>query len=297
MKRLFLAAASCAGVALAGNLQASVLYSGGTYAQSFDSLPNAPTDTSIETSAFTDGWQDDVNPVTSPQNDVSIPGWYLWHSVSPASENGFNGNQRFRIGAGSGNTGAFMSFGSAASTERALGSVGSTTIANQPTGTPPANDTRVLIALRMTNNTGVPLTEFTLTYDGEQWRDGGNTAPPPPEVTEFAYSLDATAPQTGTFTPVSGLNFTSPVNNNSTTTGVAVDGNVAGRVDNISATVTGINWLPGTDIWLRWNDPQRLGNDHGMAIDDVEFVAVPEPTTIGLLSLGAVGLLGRRRTR
>jgi hypothetical protein len=276
--------------------QAAVLYTGGSYTQNFDSLPNTPENTNLEAAAFTDGWQDDVNPVTSPQNDISIPGWYLWHSVSPASENGFNGNQRMRIGAGTGNTGAFMSFGSSASTERALGSVGSTTIANQPTGTPPANDTRVLMALRLTNSTSDVLTEFTVTYDGEQWRDGGNTAPPPPEVMLFDYSLAATAPQTGVFIAVPALDFTSPVNVN-TGSGAAVDGNVAGRVNNITATVTGITWLPGTDLWLRWNDPQRLGNDHGMAIDDVEFSAqgIPEPGTVCLAGIAALGALSLRR--
>jgi hypothetical protein len=177
------------GALLAASAQAAVLYSGGTYSQSFDSLPNAPTDANVETTAFTDGWQDDVDPATSPQNDISIPGWYLWHSVSPTSENGFNGNQRMRIGAGGSNTGAFWSYGSAGSQERALGSLGSTTIANQPTGTPPANDTRVLTALRLTNNTSDVFTEFTVNYDGEQWRDGGNTAPPPAEVLLFDYSL------------------------------------------------------------------------------------------------------------
>jgi hypothetical protein len=136
-------------------------------------------------------------------------------------------------------------------------------------------------------------------YDGEQWRDGGNTAPPPAEVLLFDYSLAATAPQTGVFTAVPALDFTSPVNIN-TGSGAAVDGNVAGRVNNITATVTGIAWLPGTDLWLRWNDPQRLGNDHGMAIDDVEFSAggvVPEPSSMALAACGALAMLALRCRR
>lgn len=290
---------SALALALCGESPAAVIYStpGSTYSQNFDSLPNTPTDTNIETAAFTDGWQDDVDPTVSAQSDVSIPGWYLWHSVSPTSENGFNGRQRMRIGAGGANTGAFMSFGSASSTERALGSVGSTTIANQPTGTPPNNDTRVLRALRLTNGTGVTLTDVTVTYDGEQWRDGGDTATPS-ETMLFDYSLDATAPQTGTYVPVAALNFVSPVNAN-TGGGAAVDGNVAGRVNNISATISGISWLPGTDLWLRWDDPQRLGNDHGMAIDDVDVSAIsnpiPEPSCLVLLAVAVAGMGSLRR--
>ena len=283
-----------AALALNSAANAAVIYSveGSTYTQNFDSLPITPENASIET-VYTDGWQDDVDPAVSPQSDVSIPGWYLWHSVSPTSENGFNGNQRMRIGAGTNNTGAFWSFGTSGSTERALGSVGSTTIANQPTGTPPANDTRVLRALRLTNSTGQTLTEFTLTYTGEQWRDGGATTPTS-ETLLFDFSLDATAPQTGTFTAVSALDFVTPVNVN-TGSGAAVDGNAPGNRQTLTGTVSGINWLPGTDLWLRWNDPQRLGNDHGVAIDDVSFSAVvPEPASISALAAVAL-LVGRRR--
>src|SRR5688572_8583746 len=183
-------------VALPAVAGAAVIYTGGTYSQNFDSLPIAPTNTNME-AVITDGWQDDVDPAVSAENDVSIPGWYLWHSVSPASENGFNGNQRMRISNGSSNTGAFYSYGANTVTERSLGSVGSTTIANQPTGTPPANDTRVLTALRLTNNTGGELTEFTLTYTGEQWRDGGQATGQinSPETLLFDFSLNATSPQ------------------------------------------------------------------------------------------------------
>ena len=52
-----------------------------------------------------------------------------------------------------------------------------------------------------------------------------------------------------------------------------VDGNVAGRVNGITDTVTNFAWAPGTDIWLRWADPQVAGSDDGLAIDDVSFSA------------------------
>jgi len=289
----WVAAGACATV-LNGAAQAAIVYSGGTYSQNFDSLPNTPHNASIETT-YTDGWQDDVDPAVSAQSDVSIPGWYLWHPVSPASENGFNGNQRMRFGDGANNTGAFWSYGTSATTDRALGSLGSTTIANQPTGTPPANDTRVLRALRITNGTGGTLGSFTLVFDAEQWRDGNNTTH---ETTAFQYQIGATAIHDADFwiTPAGDAGSYSTLQ--ATAVAGAMDGNNAlNRHNDVTVTASGLTWLPGTDLWLRWNDPQVLGNDHGMAIDDLTFTAaaaVPEPAGLAVLGLG---LLARRRTR
>jgi hypothetical protein len=83
------------------------------------------------------------------------------------------------------------------------------------------------------------------------------------------------------FTNVPELGFTSVVANNSTT-GSAVDGNAAGKVTVAQFTVNGINWAPGTDLWLRWGDQQLTGNDHGMAIDNVEFSANTGSSTGGV---------------
>ena len=274
--------------------RASVLYAtpNSLYTQNFDSLPITPENASLQTTV---PWIDDS---TSSATQTSIPGWYLWHALNPGAESGTNGHQRLRIGTGSGNTGSFYSFGATGATERALGSVGSTTIATNPGVT--NEDTRVLTALRLTNGTGQTLGSFTLTYTGEQWRDGGSTTPAP-ETLLFDYSLNAAAPQdtAATFTSVPSLNFTTPVFVN-TGSGAAVDGNAAGNRQTLTATVSGLNWAPGTDLWLRWDDPQRAGNDHGVAIDDLSFtsaVAVPEPGTCASLIGVAAAMLARRRPR
>ena len=82
------------------------------------------------------------------------------------------------------------------------------------------------------------------------------------------------------------LAFTSPVVAGISTSGTAVDGHTAGAVNDITFTVTGIEWLPGTDLWLRWSDAQLASNaDDGLGIDNVEFSAVPEPA--GLAAAGA----------
>jgi hypothetical protein len=278
-------------VSLAVNTQAAVSYSipGSTYSQNFDSLPNTPQNTSLGASPT--GWTDDnASPAAG---NFSIVGWYLYHPLS-AAEGGFNGRQRMRIGAGTANTGGFMSWGASGSTERALGDVGSNVLAD-PAG-PGQPD--IYVGLRLNNNTGQTLDSFTLSYFGEQWRDGG-AATPNAQTMNFTWSTVATSisDANGLFTTEASLSFTSPVFAN-TGTGAAVDGNTTGRVAIGPVTVSGINWLPGTDLWLRWDDINHGGNDHGLGIDDLSFsanVAVPEPSSVSFLGLGLIGYLLARR--
>jgi hypothetical protein len=271
--------------------RASIDYNtdGATYTQNFDSLPNTPENTSLGATPI--GWIDDT---TSPgANQFSIQGWYLFHAsaLGPTGEGGANQHQRMRIGAGTVNTGAFMSFGTSGSTERALGMVNSNTL----TATVGGN---AYFGMRLTNNTGNTIYGFTISYDGEQWRDGGN-ATPASETDTMQYAFGASGIQDSpsySNLPAS-LNFTSPVNAN-TGSGAAVVGNTAGKVSVGPVTVSDIAWQPGTDLWLRWLDVNATGNDHGMAIDNVNFTAsqfLPEPACASLVAIGA--LFGLRRTR
>jgi hypothetical protein len=249
---------------LARQASAAVSYTtaGSTYSQNFDSLPNSGVtlNGALQPTPYTDGWQDDVDPAASAQNDISIVGWHLYHPTDPSgSEDGVNHHQRFRIGNGGQNTGAFWGYGSALEdTDKALGSLGSTTVANP-------NGANMYMGLQLINNTGQTLNSFTLTYNGEQWRHG-NTAT---ELLSFGWSttaLDADWFSTALFNAETGLNFTPPVT--STTVGevdLAVDGNTTGRVNNISTTVNNINWTPG-----RWPGDRRrdvLRDNRGRAID------------------------------
>jgi PEP-CTERM motif len=291
-KQLPIAGVIATGLALvlSQNAYSQVLYgtAGSTYSQNFDSLPNTPENVNLQTFATPTQWADNS---TSTSSQISLTGWYLYHPITnPGSEGGANGHQRIRIGSGSASTGAFMSFGSTGSSDRALGDVGSTTIA--------ANNADVYIGLRIKNTTGQTLDSFTLTYNGEQWRDGGNATPVAQSMT-FGWSTTATAINDlpASFTTVATLGYDSPV---FTAAAGAVDGNVAGRVNGITATVTGLNWLDGTDLWLRWDDVQNAGNDHGLAIDDVNFTGfatVPEPTTWAVFTMGVLAFVGFRRRK
>jgi len=259
---------------------------GSSYLQNFDSLPNTPENTSLGNSPTV--WTDDnASPAAG---NFSILGWYLYYPTS-TTEGGFNGHQRFRNGSGSSGTGSYYSFGTSGSGERALGDVGANTLA--PDGQTGNDAGNIYIGLRISNNTGQTLDSFTLNYTGEQWRDGGTSTA---ETMTFSYSTIATANSTdATFfgyssnmVNVASLSWTSP---KATATAGTLDGNnAANRVVVSPVTITGLNWQPGTDLWLRWTDPQLSGKvDNGMAIDDLSFsadIAAPEPATATMLGLG-----------
>jgi len=183
-------------------------------------------------------------------DNSTIPGWYSTRTT-------------YNSGTGSSNTGALYSFGVTGTnpaTDRALGSVAST-----GTGT-------VYQAVRLTNNTGGTITSLDISYAGEQWRNGGNTTA---HTLTFQYQVanaggiaGANSPATGwtTFAP---LSFTGPI---ALASAAALDGNAPANRILKSATLS-VTANAGQEIWLRWQDPDDAGNDHGLAIDDFSVAA------------------------
>lgn len=281
-------ALAAGGLVAAGSVtavQGAVVYStaGSTYSQDFNSLPTSPEGATLGNSPI--GWTDDN---ASPgAGNFSIVGWYLYHPTDQSSgEGGFNGHQRMRISTGSSSTGAYYSYGSSASTERALGDVGANTLA--------ANGAFMFYALKLTNTTGQTLDNFTLGFTGEQWRSGASAVNDPITV---GYSLSSSSAtfQTDTFTNISGLTFNSL---NQSGTAATLDGNASGnRTVFTPVNVTGISWASGTDLFIRWDSLQNSATDQGMAIDDLSFSATPEPASLSVVGLGVVGLIRRPRPR
>jgi hypothetical protein len=244
---------------ITGTLSAQIMYTGGTtYTQDFNSLANTPEGSDI-------AWTD----------NVTLVGWYNHVANRPDTYRASDGNH---------DTGHVYSFGATGSTERALGS-----IATSSTGT-------LFWGVRLRNNHPTwTLTSFTVSYTMEQWRVAANTAV---HTTFFQYKLSTTDTDIngGGYTGVSAGDLVSVT---TSTTASALNGNDPANQSNHNFTVTGINWAPGTDLWLRWRDPNNDGTDHGMAIDDFSFSAVPEPTTLALVGLGMVStaVLGRKLRR
>lgn len=205
-------------------------------------------------------------------NDTTLAGWSLF--------NGATALTTYRASTGTDNAGAAYSFGVGA--ERALGSIASGSVAN-PT-----------LALAFTNTSGGVLDSFTLHYDGEQWRNGGNVAA---QKLTVQYGFGSSfASVSNWISAGTAFDVNSLVN---TAASGAVVGNTAGLSANLGGTIA-TTWAAGDTLWVRWNDVNDSGNDHGLAIDNLSFsvtAAVPEPSGYAMLlaGLGALGFIGRRR--
>ena len=263
--------ASLALAAFAGVASANIVYTGGTYSQNFDSLANTGTP----------AWA----------NDSTITGWHLYQRTSTADATPVP-HVTYATGTGSSNTGQFYSFGAAGGTERALGGVASNNAAQF--GAPAVGAVAGWIAVAFVNGGSTTLTDMTISFRGEQWRDGGAAVPAAQNMV-LEYGFGATFQSVATWTAPGGtFNWGSPVFVN-TSSGAAVDGNAAGLVANRGGTINSLTWNPGDTLWVRWIEVNDVGNDHGLAIDNVEFTATPTPGTAALLGCGIFAAARRRR--
>ena len=158
-----------------GNANAQLSYntSGSTYTQNFDGvLTTVPADNTV-------------------QSAPPLPtGWSF-------VETGANANSTYRVHSGAVLTSDTVLLGATSSAERALGALASNSLVAQ-------------FGLQVTNNTGVTLTEFTLSYTGEQWKDGILSGGVRNTLT-FAYGIGNASLTTGTFTLVTALDFVAPI--------------------------------------------------------------------------------------
>ena len=232
------------GVTRNAEAQFSITTTTGNTAQNFDTLIQSGTNQS---------W---MNDVTLTPADSTLDGWSLFNSTG-AAISAYDG------GAGASTAGKFYSFGAAATPERALGGVAS---AGAYFGAPASGAVAGYIAFGATNNSASTLTGFALGFDGEQWRNGGNTSAQP-MVLEYGLGTDF-ASVTSWSAPGGMFDWSSPVTG---ATGAAVDGNTAGLVAGRGGSINGLTWATGTTLWLRWIERNDTGSDHGLAIDNFAF--------------------------
>ncbi len=197
-------------------------------------------------------------------NNTTLPGWY--HARTGSGSN-------LVADTGGSNAGNLYSYGASGNADRALGSVGS---GNAAVGS-------LFWGLRLKNTTGSTITALAITYTGEQWRNSAATA----QAIAFSYAIAPSFSGTlaefqSTGTAVASLDFTSPVTGGSA---AALNGNLAANQQARSATLSGISLPNGSEILLRWSDPDHGGADHGLAIDSVSVTpqgSGPQPTTLSI---------------
>lgn len=252
----------------AGAAMGQLGYAGGTYGNTFDN--------NLATSGTNVAWT----------NNSVYTGWFLYRqdgANAPVAITTYN------AGDGSTTNGTFYAFGTGTSTERALGGIGSGTAYF---GSPASGAVAGWIAFAVTNNTTGVLTDFSVTFDGEQWRNSGNATA---QTMVLEYGFGATfAAVTTWIAPGGNFDWTSPV---TSTTAAAVDGNAAGLVAGRGGVISNLSWNINDTLWIRWVERNDSGNDHGMAIDRFFFSAssVPTPGAAALLGIGGLMVSRRRR--
>ncbi|TGD79704.1 T9SS-dependent choice-of-anchor J family protein [Hymenobacter wooponensis] len=209
---------------LSSNVAAQISLQTAPYAQDFNTL--ATTGTTNAKTTLPTGWDLlEVNAGTGTTADAN-------YAASNGSLN-------------SGNT---YSFGADASTERAFGTLLSSSLT-------PA------IGASFVNNTGTTLINLTVGYTGETWRIGGTTRA---DRLDFQYSLNATSLSTGTWVDVDALDYTNLASTTLAGNGVSTPLHTA----TMNATVSGLNIPVGATVWIRWNDFNAAGSDDGIGVDD-----------------------------
>lgn len=250
---------------LASFVQAQVIINTtGLYPQNFNTLPLSGT--------------------TAWGNNATLPGWYAQRAV---------GTLDLVASTGSATGGALYSFGATGSSERALGSLGSSGTGNFAWG----------VVFQNTSLSNLTFTDFS--FVGELWRRGATGKI---DTIEFDYRLGSTAPTdllaASGWTAVNALDFTNP---NTPGGASALDGNNAANRLTLSTTLN-LVLAPGQFVTFRWLDIDHPGTDNGLAIDDVSIAyvaapailaaAVPEPSTYGwCATVILAGLIALRRRR
>ncbi|MGA9453031.1 MAG: hypothetical protein WBW41_17005 [Verrucomicrobiia bacterium] len=257
---------------------------GQNYLQNFDSLPVA-TNTTYNTG----------NPVTITEWNGSAKGVTLTYSLADPFDftypvlasgsvgglgltntmNGWYGagSVQSKLGASQGDqsTGGIISFGTlstngVAETDRALGILSTSTTGNSSFG------------LKLINQTATSLTNISVSYLGEIWRNQPNV-----NTIEFGYYIDTNT--NDTFVPtnalanlVPGLFVSFPPTSSLTTQ----DGSQPANQINLAVTNLNIgSWPANAALWLVWQQTNSAGSAQGMAIDNFSFSATNQTVSTG----------------
>ena len=235
---------------LSSNISGQITINSSTssYSQNFDGLA-ATTATNIV-------WS----------NNTTLSGWYLFNGSNTAITT-------YSAETGSTGTATYSSYGATnGGTERALGSIGS---GGAYWGSPASGNVGGYMAVAFLNSSGTTINNVSVSFDGEQWRNGGNATA---QTMTLQYGFGSTFAGVSTWvTPGGNFNFTSPV---ATATAAAVNGNVAGKAAGLGGSLSSLGWANNATLWIRWVEVNDTGNDHALGIDNFSFTATIINSTI-----------------
>jgi len=225
-------------------------------------LGAAPAAAQVALTALDTPYTQDFNGLpasgsTTWTNNATIPGWFHARVGTGTT---------IVADTGASNAGNLYSYGASGSSDRALGSLGS---GNAAVG-------NLFWGVRLQNATGTTITSLDVAFTGEQWRNSGATGTAAQQTITFSY-LIGNPSVTGTLAEfqstgvaVPALDFTSPV---TTGTAGALNGNLAANRTAKAFTITGLSIPAGSEVMLRFADPDHTGADHGLSIDDFSVTA------------------------
>lgn len=242
LKLQFLSLLLLAAFGLTAQNSFNVITANAVYAENFDSLAASGT-----------------SPIAGP----TPVGWSFFE-VNAGTGSG--ANALYRIDIGSSNTGDTYSYGAAASTDRAFGSVASGSL-------------RSTLGARYINNTGVLVTSVRLQFTMEQWRSGGRTSM---DSSEFFYGVNnaSFAAASGVWTKISALNLASKIFSTPAPTAGALNGNDTANQKMYDVVINGLSVAAGDTLYLRWTDVDVAGLDDGLAIDNFSIVFNPSGSPV-----------------
>lgn len=247
--------ALCSGLLLSlasASVWAAPVPFGGSYSQDFNTLADTGTT-----------WT----------NDSTLEGWSLFDKNGVAKTTIIVGN-------GGGTTGSFYSFGADASDDRALGVVVSS---GAYFGSPTSGAVAGWIALALVNNSDKAIDALNLSFNGEQWRNGGS---PAAQGMTLEWGLGNSFDTVQTWTDAGSIfSWVAPVTGG--TAGPVVGNtkdNGGGLVSKVGGDLQGLGWGAGQTLWLRWVQKRiTTGSSNGLAIDDVVIKTAGPDTTAPIL--------------
>lgn len=207
--------------------------------------PPVKAENTIVLASFGTPYYQDFDSLSNTLESEILPiGWVL-------AETGTSkyANNRYQPSTGNMATGDTYSFGTANSTDRALGGI--------------QDDSLIpLFGASFVNYAGGTINSLSIAYTGEEWRLGnaGNRL----DKIKFELSTNATALNNGTWKEYECLTFFTP---NQSSNGIK-DGNLSVNQTKKQCTISGLSITPGGSFWIRWSDYNPIGNDDGLAVDN-----------------------------